>query len=88
MVIAVEMSDLSANLRRETDQDEHPGEDSADKAAFVLPATGYSLDELEKSAIRQALKLSGGNKTCAAELLHIPRHVLLYRLEKYGQKSS
>ncbi len=55
---------------------------------FVLPASGYPLEELEKSAIVQALQQTAGNQSRAAELLHIPRHVLLYRLEKYGLKVS
>ena len=54
-----------------------------ESSEFVLPAEGYPLDELEKNAIAQALKLAGGNQTRAAALLHIPRHVLLYRLEKF-----
>jgi two-component system NtrC family response regulator len=84
----VELADLSANLRPEPSSS-NPGSDAAPaKTAFVLPATGYSLEELEKSAVRQALELSGGNQTRAAALLHIPRHVLLYRLEKFGLKSS
>ncbi len=48
-----------------------------------LPEGGISLPELEKELIRQALRRSGGNKSRAAELLGIPRHVLVYRLEKY-----
>ncbi|MBW6508473.1 MAG: sigma-54 dependent transcriptional regulator [Desulfuromonadales bacterium] len=84
---AVELADLAANLRGKADQEKRSGDGSADEAGFVLPATGYSLEELEKSAIRQALELSSGNQTRAAELLQIPRHVLLYRLEKYEMKS-
>ena len=84
----VELADLSANLRRESPSDNRGGDAAPARTGFVLPATGYSLNELEKSAVRQALELSGGNQTRAAELLHIPRHVLLYRLEKFGLKSS
>jgi two-component system NtrC family response regulator len=40
--------------------------------------------EAEKSLILNALERSNGNRTKAAELLAIPRHVLLYRLKKYG----
>ena len=49
-----------------------------------LPAGGISLPELEKELVRQALARSGGNKSRAAELLGVPRHVLVYRLAKYG----
>jgi len=48
-----------------------------------LPEDGYSLDKLEKEAIAQALLLSHGNKSRAAELLRISRHTLNYRIEKY-----
>jgi two-component system NtrC family response regulator len=84
----VELADLSANLRLEPSSNNPRSDAAPTRTAFVLPSTGYSLDELEKSAVRQALVLSGGNQTRAAELLHIPRHVLLYRLEKFGLKSS
>lgn len=79
----VELSDLPANIRQDSTVAA-----TAESSPFVLPATGYSLEELEKSAILQALEHSGGNQTKAAELLHIPRHVLLYRLEKYDLKTS
>ncbi len=43
-----------------------------------------TFHEAEKSLILNALEKSNGNRTKAAELLAIPRHVLLYRLKKYG----
>ncbi len=49
---------------------------------FSIPAAGLSLQEIEARAIRQALKQAGGNQTQAAQLLKIPRHVLLYRMKK------
>ncbi len=52
------------------------------EASFSLPAGGLSLQEIEAQAIRQALKQAGGNQTQAAQLLKIPRHVLLYRMKK------
>jgi DNA-binding NtrC family response regulator len=79
----VELADLPANIRQHNIEVASTG-----GSPFVLPAAGFSLDELEKSAILQALERTGGNQTKAAELLHIPRHVLLYRLEKYGLKTS
>jgi DNA-binding NtrC family response regulator len=41
-----------------------------------------ALAELEKQAILNALNKTGGNKTKAAELLQIPRHVFLYKMKK------
>jgi two-component system NtrC family response regulator len=45
---------------------------------------GASLEEIEKQAILDALQKSGGNRSEAARMLQIPRHVLLYRLKKFG----
>jgi len=49
-----------------------------------LPEGGISLPEVEREIIVRALARHGGNRTRAAEYLGIARHVLLYRLEKYG----
>ena len=49
-----------------------------------LPASGLSLVDLERRVIERALQLKGGNVSQAAAYLRIPRHVLAYRLEKYG----
>ncbi|RMI14196.1 MAG: sigma-54-dependent Fis family transcriptional regulator [Calditrichaeota bacterium] len=43
-----------------------------------------SLEEIERRAIIEALHRAGGNQTQAAKLLKIPRHVLLYRMKKFG----
>lgn len=51
---------------------------------FRLPEGGLNLPGLEQDLIRQALARSGGNRSQAARLLGIPRHVLIYRLEKFG----
>ncbi len=51
-----------------------------------FPEEGFSLPELEKEVVRRALERCGGNQTRAAQYLGIPRHVLVYRLEKYGLK--
>jgi two-component system NtrC family response regulator len=48
-----------------------------------LPPGGLSLVELEKEVIRRALALCGGNRSRTANYLSIPRHILLYRLNKY-----
>ncbi len=52
--------------------------------AFELPPEGISLEELEKSLLKQALEQTGGNQSQAAKRLGLSRHALLYRLEKYG----
>lgn len=50
---------------------------------FHIPPDGISLEEVEKGLIQKALQMSNGNRSQAARLLNIPRHVLIYRLEKF-----
>jgi DNA-binding NtrC family response regulator len=49
-----------------------------------LPDDGLSLLDLEKSVIERVLELKNGNVSQAAVYLMIPRHVLSYRMQKYG----
>jgi DNA-binding NtrC family response regulator len=49
-----------------------------------LPPDGLSLVDLEVDVIRRALDLHGWNRAKTAAYLRIPRHVLLYRIEKHG----
>ncbi|MCC6748176.1 MAG: sigma-54-dependent Fis family transcriptional regulator [Deltaproteobacteria bacterium] len=49
-----------------------------------FPPEGISLVDLERRVIERALDLKGGNISQAAQFLHIPRHILVYRLEKFG----
>ncbi len=51
---------------------------------IFIPDQGVSLEEIEKNYILKALEKANQNRSKAARLLKIPRHVLLYRLEKYG----
>jgi two-component system NtrC family response regulator len=48
-----------------------------------LPEEGYSLEALEREAVVQALVRNQWNQTRAAAFLQIPRHTLIYRMEKY-----
>ena len=48
-----------------------------------IPDHGISLEEVERTYIIKALEKAGQNRSKAARLLKIPRHVLLYRIEKY-----
>jgi len=71
-----------------------PGTTSSEKSCFggehgvedwpPLPPDGLSLVDLEKRVIEEALRLKRGNITQAAVYLRIPRHILVYRIEKYG----
>ncbi|HEX9077998.1 MAG TPA: sigma-54 dependent transcriptional regulator [Desulfuromonadaceae bacterium] len=49
-----------------------------------LPAEGYSLEQLEREVVVEALERNQWNQTAAARFLRIPRHTLIYRMEKYG----
>lgn len=49
----------------------------------IIPDGGISLEAVEKAYVIKALEKAGQNRSEAARLLKIPRHVLLYRLEKY-----
>jgi DNA-binding NtrC family response regulator len=51
-----------------------------------LPDEGISLVDLERRVIERALALKGGNVSQAAAFLRVPRHILAYRIEKYGLK--
>ena len=50
---------------------------------LVLPEGGISLSDLERQVIEQALKMNSYNQSRTAAFLRIPRHKLLYRIEKY-----
>ena len=47
---------------------------------------GMSLGDIEKQIITEALERNKWNQSAAARSLNIARHVLLYRMEKYGIK--
>jgi DNA-binding NtrC family response regulator len=48
------------------------------------PPTGATLEELERTAIVQALERAGRNQVRAAKLLGISRDTLRYRMRKFG----
>jgi len=64
--------DLPPQVHRRTD-DEHP----------LVPAH-LTLEEMEKLAIAQALRLTGGNKSEAAERLGIHRTSIYDKMRRYG----
>jgi two-component system NtrC family response regulator len=52
-------------------------------AGDAVPATA-TLREIERAAVVDALRASGWNRSRAARRLGVPRHILLYRMKKYG----
>jgi len=77
-----------ADLLQLSDLPERIGRRSVRNGGVLnLPDEGYSLEALEQEAVEEALRRCNGNKTKAAAFLRIPRHTLLYRLEKYNIQS-
>jgi DNA-binding NtrC family response regulator len=60
------------------------GEKDSKSKVVNIPDDGYPLEQLEKEVVVEALERKRWNRTSAAEFLKIPRHILLYRMEKYG----
>lgn len=56
----------------------------ASPSEFILPTGGIDLEHLEKRLLKEALERARFNQTKAAKLLHVTRHTLRYRLEKFG----
>ena len=57
-------------------------------ATVSLPRQGISLDEVEKSLLKQALAHAKGNQTRAADLLGLTRDQFRYRLKKIRVQES
>ena len=53
--------------------------------SFTLPKDHLDLKALEREVILTALKLHQGNQSATARYLNIPRHTLIYRLEKFTE---
>jgi len=55
-------------------------------AIIDIPEEGIALETVERMVIKEILRRTGGNRSLTARLLKIPRHVLLYRLKKFGME--
>ena len=75
----LEVEDLPEKIRAATAAAAAPA-----AGIVTLPEDGYSLEALEREVVHQALVRNHWNQSRAAAFLRIPRHVLLYRMEKYG----
>jgi two-component system NtrC family response regulator len=60
-----------------------PSQPKTENGLPDIPDEGLSLQEVEQGLIKKALLKANGNRSEAARLLKIPRHVLIYRLEKF-----
>lgn len=52
-----------------------------------MPKEGMSLEDLERNIIQEVLERCERNKSKAARFLRIPRHVLIYRMKKFGMET-
>ena len=50
---------------------------------IALPSWGIALEDVERRLIQEALDLAGGNVSRAAQLLHMSRDTLRYRIKKH-----
>jgi DNA-binding NtrC family response regulator len=91
---SITQQDLHAILQgQQTDDKNQKGEGRKQRAEINFQQEGsapiynpstLSLEQLEKFAIEQALRITGGNKTKAAETLGISRDSLYRKLKQYG----
>jgi two-component system NtrC family response regulator len=83
MVLLCQKDTLSLEDLGPSDTSPGPGRATAEYWP-ALPEDGLSLVDLEKSVIERVLVLKRWNVSQAATYLGVPRHVLAYRMVKYG----
>ena len=86
MVLLRETDHLS--LRDVPEEIRGAGRAGLDDFSFELPARGLDLMKFERHIIVETLRMLDGNQSAAARYLNIPRHVLVYRLEKFEIEQS
>lgn len=68
-----------------TNQVDPPAENiNSRSVGLIINEDNLFLEDVEKQTIEFALRKSGGNKSRAARLLNVERHILLYRIKKLG----
>ncbi len=77
----LELEDVPAEIRSVSDTDQL---EPADQPPFELPDDGLDLMALERTILAAALEKHEGNKSATARYLNLPRHKLLYRIDKFG----
>ncbi|MCW8889857.1 MAG: sigma 54-interacting transcriptional regulator [Sedimenticola sp.] len=73
----VQTTDMPVEIRRDASS-------ASKESLFTLPEGGIDLFTLEGDMIRQAIGMSGGNRSKAARLLGLTRDTLLYRIQKHA----
>ncbi len=74
----VQPADMPLEMRRDA------ATTASQPGLFSLPEEGVDLFALEGDIIRQAICMSGGNRSKAARLLGLTRDTLLYRIQKHA----
>ena len=72
------------DLRHIPDEVRADGVDADDAPGAGASLAGTSLEQIEKRAIRETLRLTGGNREQAASLLGIGERTLYRKLREYG----
>jgi DNA-binding NtrC family response regulator len=85
MVVLAEAPRLTLkDVPRELRGAEASTEVAAAAAGGGAALAGRSMDEIERDAIRETLRLTDGNRKAAADLLQIGERTLYRKIEKYG----
>lgn len=77
----LELEDVPAEIRNAGEPDRL---ESAEQPPFELPDDSLDLMALERTILAAALEKHDGNKSATARYLNLPRHKLLYRIDKFG----
>ncbi|MFM9995786.1 MAG: sigma-54-dependent transcriptional regulator [Phycisphaerales bacterium] len=84
--VVLDVRHIPDDIRVDDDPDADANGDPAALRAGPGPASlaGTSLEQIEKRAIRETLRLTGGNREHAARLLGIGERTLYRKLKEYG----
>lgn len=80
----ISLEDVPETIRKHVHTKDNVVHNLDQKLPFDLPDDGLDLMELERRIIIATMERMNGNQSATARYLHIPRHVLVYRLEKFG----
>lgn len=82
--IRLDARHIPDDIRTDDPESDLPDSAHADTTGAAGTLAGTSLELLEKKAIRETLKLTGGNREHAAKLLGIGERTLYRKLKEYG----
>ena len=82
--VKIDVQHIPAEIQAAEGHEQFDGESSRGSTATGGSLAGTSLEQLEKRAIRETLKLTGGNREQTAKLLGIGERTLYRKLKEYG----